>query len=151
MKTIKAALALVCVVLLGSCAAHHHGGRYGECETNRCEVAIAIDASGNVTFHPDVLRVFVADSHIVWSLPTGYEFCPAQGDGVFFKNRENNQFTDSYATDDGRPPSDAGCKKGWHWTDRKTDPKGTPHRYGVNFRDEAGRKFNVDPIIINDM
>lgn len=152
MTTTRWLLALASVVVLSSCASRGGVGvRSPECRTQKCDVDISVDSAGNVTFDPDVLQVFIRDSHIVWHLPAGYEFCPQSGDGIFFKNPKSGQFVEGYATDDGEPSTDKECKKKYHWKDKKTEPSRTEHPYGVKFRDKAGKRFDVDPIIINDM
>lgn len=153
MKTRQVVPALASVFVLASCAILTGGGTPGsDCRTPKCNVDILVDARGNVTFEPDPLKVFVPDSRIVWHLPSGYEFCEEAGDGVSFKQpHSRSQFIDGYATDDGERSPDKKCKKKYHWKDKKTDAKGTRHPYGVKFRDNKGKKFDVDPIIINDM
>jgi hypothetical protein len=94
---------------------------------------------------------------IVWHLEQGFEFCPAQGDGVFLKAAGDEQFGNAAATsletgDDDDAPAPAGrCTRHFR-LDNTNAPQtaGRQYDYTVRFHDrKTGAACVLDPFIRN--
>lgn len=158
------------VLVLSGCAhpryAMPHGAKIGTCNTasfgGQCKIAVVESASG----HSCALGKFDVDpeglelqggktAYIRWSLPDKYEFCAAEGDGVFPKveTAAARVVTEAYTSDreDGSrgaiAPS-ASCRSFYHWT-HVNKPAGIITHYEIRFRDKAGTVCVIDPWIKN--
>jgi hypothetical protein len=96
-------------------------------------------------------------ARIVWHLEPGFEFCPAQGDGVFLKTTGDAQFGNAAATsmetgDDDDAPAPAGrCTRHFR-LDNTNAPQtaGKQYDYTVRFHDKkTGAACVLDPFIRN--
>jgi hypothetical protein len=92
---------------------------------------------------------------IVWKLPAGYQFCPAQGDGAFLKFFDDTeQFGDPAATDNDAGVLDLSttkCKKNFRLRDDNTrDTAKNIYKYRIQFTDRRNKtSCTMDPQIRN--
>lgn len=111
-------------------------------------------SDGSVDNDPVTLINLNTKKHIVWHLPNNYQFCKANGDGVFLKASDaDNQFDSMYATDNanGDPSVSKPCRQHYHWRARHTVSKpSVPYRYIIIFHDASGQnRYCIDPSIVN--
>jgi hypothetical protein len=111
-------------------------------------------SDGAVDNEPVTLININTKKHIVWLLPNNYQFCKANGDGVFLKASDpDNQFDLMYATDNtnGNPSVNKPCKQHYHWRARHTISKpNNPYKYLIIFHDASGQnRYCIDPSIVN--
>ena len=143
--TIAATVASACATTGGP------GMSSNDCMTSsgKCEVAIKVtepcDARGSIAADPPTLVLNgKRNQKIEWELPNGYEFCPANRDGIVFKYGDLDfQFYDPEFVGSGT------CKKKFKWTD-KNDPwtKGKEYSYLIKFTGPKGSCM-LDPFIRN--
>lgn len=125
----------------------------------RCDVEVSVNGScpgADVTFDKTDLAL-KGNGHtvIVWKLPAGYLFCPAQGDGAYLKFIDDtDQFSDPAGTDDDTGALVTGtskCKKFFRLRDDNTkSTEGTAYRYRVQFTDKRNKTTcTTDPYIRN--
>lgn len=126
----------------------------------RCRVKIGVTGSclveDNITVAPETVAMGPGGQRtIVWNLPTGFEFCPANGDGIVFKRGDNDfQFFDARRTDHPDGDADAGppnkCRKHFRWSN-KNEPhtSGRTYEYLILFTGPGGQRCKKDPFIRN--
>jgi hypothetical protein len=139
-----------------------------DCKQNgKCEVTVTstwcplvpssiLRCGGSVDYDELHLVQNNTNVKILWHLPSGFEFCPALGDGVFLKDNDDGQFEDMYATDDqngGPPHGKKKCKQQrlqhYRWTGVHST-SGGKYGYTMIFRDGYGNRYFIDPWIYND-
>jgi hypothetical protein len=86
---------------------------------------------------------------IVWDAPSGYQFCFAQADGVWFKDK-TDQFHTGGATDDveGKLEASGQCKSKFRWTDVNTATGEFAYRIRFRHKD-TDRRCEIDPWVVN--
>ena len=144
--------------LLVSSAALGQAGSPG-CHTSGKKCFIDVLVSGTapsytVTFDPpDEVNVKQSERGkvytIIFRLPNGFKFVPSQGDGVTFKDPDQDEFYDGHVSDNDTGTLSTQPKgwKRWVWKYRNTvDGR---YRYKVVFRDIYGNTVVGDPVITN--
>ncbi|MFO1283041.1 MAG: hypothetical protein U1F51_11365 [Burkholderiales bacterium] len=140
------------------------GGGNRHCGGNgKCKVAIDVargapcTAQDNIQVSPETIEMGRGERRtIVWKLETpGYEFCPANGDGIQFKDANLDfQFHDPKATDDDDGEDDAGaparCRKSFRWRNKNEEhTAGRRYAYLIRFTGPNGAVCVKDPWVRN--
>lgn len=142
-------LVIGCAAFAACGAAHAQ-----DCNTTsgKCKVDVLVFGTcpgANIRFDPNTLNL--AGRHnveIIWSLPRGYRFCPANGDGVSFKDPSGSPDGQFYGPvyDD---PSGT-CYLHFKWKD-KNEPWTHTKQYGydIKFTSPTNTPCKEDPFIRN--
>ena len=128
-----------------------------ESSSRKCFVDVTVTGapgSYTVTFDPDVLQIKNSElgkeyRWVVRLKTQGFRFQPSQGDGVFIKDPDKDEFYDGHVTDDDSGGSSS-VKRGWkrwHW--KFINSVDGRYRYKVVFHDTAGNVVVGDPVISN--
>lgn len=126
----------------------------------RCRVAIGVTGpcadQRNIQVSPETVEMGPRGQRtIVWRLERGFQFCPANGDGIVFKRGDNDfQFFDPRRTDnadgddDGGPPDR--CRTHFRWKNKnEAHTAGATYEYLIRFTGPDGQACVKDPFIRN--
>ena len=135
-----------------------HCGAKGSCKVT---IDVARGASctveSSIDVRPDSVEMGRGERRtVVWKLTApGYEFCPANGDGIQFKDvGEDFQFYDPRATDDDDGDDDASaparCRKSFRWKNKnEAHTWGKRYAYVIRFTGPNGAVCVKDPWVRN--
>jgi hypothetical protein len=147
---------LVAVLAGGKVGAQTPGSGRNDCNNNGvCKVEVKLKTGAtscgvngaNVEVTPDPVNMGTdRPRRVVWHLKEPHwRFCGAAGDGIRFKNPDNdNQFSNpSTSNDDGGPPgpSTDGCHKNFRWDNansQATAGRQYPYLIQFTFRSRPG-------------
>jgi hypothetical protein len=122
----------------------------GKCQVTISDPSCDVFGTCSATLDYDPIILVKGYNHVdvTWQLPSGYGFCPDEGDGVFLKKVDpGNQFDKTGAM--GADVDLGGikkCKDSFHWNGRNTIPG--DFQYRIVFRDR-GTVYTIDPWIVN--
>ena len=132
--------------------------RCDKSKANPCEATVASAAclplfgcSGSLDHDPLVLTRKQNEIDITWTLPAGFGFCPALGDGVFLKRLEDynkHDFRDLGPVGKPGGPNN-GCKQQYQWLAHNL-MEGQQYEYRMVFRDSSNNIYVLDPWIANE-
>ena len=158
MRMITLALAAAAVMLAGQArpASAQTYPQYYECKASPCQVAIvsAGKVSGQCTMVVDrdpVHVIKVKPVEMIWTAPSGWQFCRHLGGGVFLKpnQQDDGQFEDlAGGTFDGKFLASTGnCTPAFRLKNKNT--VGRTYYYKVILHNAKGEPCEWDPSIVN--
>jgi hypothetical protein len=129
-------------------------------KTNSCVATINstlcvpfLGCTGALDNDPIHLDAGTKDIDILWTLPGGFGFCTALGDGVFLKLQDDydqDEFDQMQALGTASGPKNE-CQQQYHWRGKhKNSRPDYGYSYRMVFHDSSNKLYVVDPWIFND-